>query len=114
MPEAFIDALQWPAMAATLIASWMVGSQRKRKRNWGFWLFIVSNLLWLAWGWHTQAWALMVLQLGLFGLNLRGARKNDPDCGDADEQPQSPPRAADTHRGGTGRRPGAQPAAPNR
>jgi hypothetical protein len=34
-------------------------------------------VLWIAWGWHDQAWALIALQLGLFGMNLRGARKND-------------------------------------
>jgi hypothetical protein len=74
-----LDALQWPAMMATLLASWMVASQHKRKRSWGFWIFIASNVLWLAWGWHTKAWALMALQLGLFVLNLRAARKNDPE-----------------------------------
>ena len=94
----FIDALQWPAMAATLVASWMVASQRKRKRNLGFWLFILSNVLWLAWGWHTKAWALMALQLGLFGLNLRAARKNDPDQAPAQDEGRPPARA------------GAQPA----
>lgn len=104
MPE-LLDALQWPAMVATLVASWMVASQRKRKRNWGFWLFILSNVLWLAWGWHTKAWALMALQLGLFGLNLRAARKNDP-AQDA-QQDDSP------GRGAARRSPaGAQPASP--
>jgi hypothetical protein len=75
-------------MVATLVASWMVASQRKRKRSWGFWLFILSNVLWLAWGWHTKAWALMALQLGLFALNLRAARKNDPN---QDRQPDAQP-----------------------
>ncbi|NML15228.1 hypothetical protein [Azohydromonas caseinilytica] len=74
-----IDLLQWPAMVATLVASWMVGSQRKYKRNWGFWLFILSNVLWFVWGWQNHAWALITLQVGLFVLNLRGARKNDPE-----------------------------------
>jgi hypothetical protein len=85
-----LDALQWPAMAATLVASWMVASQRKRKRNGGFWLFILSNVLWLAWGWHAKAWALMALQLGLFVLNLRAARKNDPDQDAPQAQPARP------------------------
>lgn len=30
MPE-LLDALQWPAMASTLLASWEVGSQHHRK-----------------------------------------------------------------------------------
>lgn len=70
-----IDALQWPAMLATLLAAWLVGSSSARKRNWGFWCFVASNLLWVAWGWHAQAMALVALQFGLFALNLRGARK---------------------------------------
>ena len=64
-------------MAVTLAAAWLVGSQRRGRREAGFWVFIASNLLWIAWGWHDQAWALIGLQVGLFALNLRGARKND-------------------------------------
>lgn len=100
-----LDALQWPAMVATLAAAWMVASQRKRKRNWGFWVFILSNVLWLAWGWHTRAWALMALQLGLFALNLRAARKNDPEQ-DA-RQDDAPARGAARNAPA-----GAQPASP--
>ena len=76
--EVLLGALQWPAMAVTLVAAWLVGSQTKRRRSWGFWLFVLSNLLWAVWGWHAQAWALIALQVGLFALNLRGARKNEP------------------------------------
>lgn len=64
-------------MAVTLVAAWLVASQQKGRREAGFWCFIGSNLLWVAWGWHDQAWALIALQLGLFVLNLRGAKKND-------------------------------------
>lgn len=76
--DAFLDALQWPAMLATLLAAWLIASQSRRKRSWGFWCFIASNLLWAAWGWHDGAYALIALQVGLFVLNLRGARKNEP------------------------------------
>lgn len=72
-----LDLVQWPAMVITLIAAWLVGSRKNFKRNWGFWCFIASNLLWIAWGWHTQAWALIVLQVGLFVMNLRGANKTE-------------------------------------
>lgn len=73
-----LDALQWPAMIATLAAAWLVASQSKTRRNWGFWCFISSNVLWLAWGWHDKAYALMALQVGLFLLNLRGVKKTEP------------------------------------
>jgi hypothetical protein len=75
----YLSLLQWPAMAVTLVAAWLVASQHKRKRSWGFWCFIASNVLWVAWGWHDRAYALIALQVGLFAMNVRGARKNDPD-----------------------------------
>ena len=71
-----LDLIQWPAMVVTVIAAWMVGSQRKFKRNWGFWLFLLSNILWIVWGAGDRAYALIVLQLGLAFLNIRGAWKN--------------------------------------
>jgi hypothetical protein len=72
-----LNALQWPAMITTLVAAWLVASNSKRKRNWGFWCFIASNVLWIAWGWHDRAYALIFLQCGLFMLNLRGASKTE-------------------------------------
>ena len=72
-----LDLLQWPAMAVTLLATWLVGSQSATRREVGFWVFLLSNALWVAWGWHAAAWALVALQVGLAGFNLRGARKND-------------------------------------
>lgn len=78
-----IDLIQWPAMVVTVIAAWMVGSQRKFKRNWGFWLFLLSNVLWILWGWGDRAWALIVLQFCLAFLNIRGALKNRTESGKA-------------------------------
>jgi hypothetical protein len=72
-----MNLLQWPAMLATLVAAWLVGSLSKSKRNSGFWWFVTSNILWATWGWHAQAYALIVLQAGLFALNLRGVRKTE-------------------------------------
>lgn len=75
----WMDLIQWPAMLVTVIAAWLVASQRKFKRNWAFWLFLVSNALWIAWGWHDRAYALILLQLCLAVLNARGALKNQTD-----------------------------------
>ncbi|HEY1329295.1 MAG TPA: hypothetical protein VGI14_20345 [Casimicrobiaceae bacterium] len=74
-----LEAIQWPAMVTTLVAAWLVAAQSKRKRSWGFWCFVASNVLWIAWGWHAGAYALIALQIGLFALNVRGLRKNDPE-----------------------------------
>lgn len=73
-----LDALQWPAMAVTLFAAWLVASRSASRRLHGFWWFIASNILWVVWAWQAQAWALIALQAGLFALNVRGALKNDP------------------------------------
>ncbi len=75
---AWIDALQWPAMLVTVLAAWLVASQSRRRRSVGFWCFLLSNVLWVAWGWHAGAHALIVLQIALAALNIRGAWKNDP------------------------------------
>ncbi|WP_038213667.1 hypothetical protein [Xenophilus azovorans] len=69
--------LQWPAFAASLAAAWLVASNQRARRNTGFWVFLVSNVLWIAWGWHAGAWALIALQIGLALLNLRGLRKTE-------------------------------------
>jgi hypothetical protein len=73
-----LDAVQWPAMVVTLLAAWLVASQVKRQRKLGFWFFILSNVLWIVWALHVKAYALIVLQFGLFALNVRGTRKNEP------------------------------------
>jgi len=73
-----MDALQWPAMLVTVLAAWLVASQSRRRRTAGFWFFLLSNVLWVAWGWHDGAHALIVLQVALAALNIRGAWKNDP------------------------------------
>ena len=70
------DMMQWPAMAVTVTAAWMVASERKWKRNWGFWLFLLSNVLWVAWGLHARAYALIFLQVCLAAINIRGAMKS--------------------------------------
>jgi hypothetical protein len=74
----WIALIQWPAMVATLLAAWLVASRHKRARMVGFWVFLVSNVLWIAWGWHDEAYALIALQVGLAALNIRGVRKNEP------------------------------------
>lgn len=71
-----IDLLQWPAMAVTVVAAWLVASTRHTRRKVGFWFFLASNALWVAWGLHDEAYALIALQLCLLATNIRGAFKN--------------------------------------
>lgn len=72
----FLDWVQWPAMVVTIMAAWMVGSQQERRRKLGFWMFLLSNVLWITWGAYDEAWALILLQLGLAVMNVRGTIKN--------------------------------------
>jgi hypothetical protein len=73
----YFDLLQWPAMAASLAAAWLVASTHKGKRNAGFWVFLLSNVLWIAWGLRDGAYALIALQVGLALLNVRGVYKTE-------------------------------------
>jgi hypothetical protein len=73
---AWLDLLQWPAMIVTITAAWLIASHRERRRRLGFWSFLGSNLLWIVWGWHAGAWALVILQIALAGMNIRGMRNN--------------------------------------
>ena len=71
-----LDLLQWPAMLVTVVASWFVASSNKTRRHIGFWVFLLSNVLWVVWGLHAHAYALVALQFCLAAMNLRGERKN--------------------------------------
>jgi hypothetical protein len=64
-------------MLVTVAAAWYVASTRERLRHVGFWLFIASNLLWVVWGAYAHAYALIVLQVCLAAMNIRGALKSD-------------------------------------
>lgn len=75
-PE-WLDLLQWPAMLATVLAAWLVASNRQGRRNAGFWIFLGSNVLWGLWGWHDGAYALIALQVALAVLNIRGVSKTE-------------------------------------
>ena len=73
----YVDLLQWPAMVVTVAAAWLVASRSARKRAVGFWCFLASNVLWVVWGVHDGAWALVGLQFCLAALNFRGVYKNE-------------------------------------
>lgn len=74
-----MDIIQWPAMVVTIAAAWAAASHIQLRRRIGFWLFLLSNILWVTWGVQANAHALIVLQVFLAFTNIRGARNNDPD-----------------------------------
>jgi hypothetical protein len=71
----WLGYIQWPAMLVTVLASWYVASHREDRRNAGFWWFLLSNALWVVWGWYAKAYALVLLQICLALMNIRGAKK---------------------------------------
>ena len=75
--DTLIDLLQWPAMVVTLCAAFLVGARHAKRRIVGFYTFILSNILWIVWGVHDEAWALIALQAGLAAMNIRGIMRND-------------------------------------
>jgi hypothetical protein len=74
-----LDLLQWPAMLVTVVAAWFVASSHAKRRRAGFWLFLVSNGLWTAWAIYASAYALIVLQVCLAAMNIRGEQRNSYD-----------------------------------
>jgi hypothetical protein len=78
--DTLIDFLQWPAMAVTLGAAFLVGARHARRRVFGFYTFILSNVLWIVWGLHDEAWALITLQLGLCAMNVRAIVRNHKEA----------------------------------
>jgi hypothetical protein len=71
----WLGLVQWPAMLVTIASTWLVGSGQRGRRSAGFWLFLVSNALWVTWGLHTSAHALVALQVALLAMNIRGLNK---------------------------------------
>jgi hypothetical protein len=71
-----LDLVQWPAMIVTVVASWYVASMKRQRRKVGFWLFLLSDVLWVIWGIHARAYALITLQACLAVMNVRGEWKN--------------------------------------
>ena len=85
----YIASIQWPAMLVTIIAAWLVSATDKRKRNAGFWVFLLSNVLWIIWALHDGAYALITLQVGLAAMNIRGAMKTEKTACASVEFPNS-------------------------
>jgi len=72
-----LSLLQWPAMVMSVAASWLVGSSHQARRHVGFWVFLLSNALWVLWGLYDGAPALIAMQVALAAMNIRGAMKTD-------------------------------------
>ncbi len=96
MEMSWLGFMQWPALIVTVLAAWRVSLKQKNQRRSGFWLFLVSNVLWVIWGIHAQAYAVIALQACLSVSNIHGIisnRKKPSDQSAADEQPETDEQA---------------------
>jgi hypothetical protein len=71
----YYNLLQWPAMVINILAVWLLTFQARHTRHAGFVLSLVSNVLWVIWGLHVQAFAVLGLQFALAAINIRGMQK---------------------------------------
>jgi hypothetical protein len=60
-------------MVVTVTAAWFVASQKRWQRTAGFWLFLLSSVLWVIWDVHDGAHTPIALQVALAVMNIRGA-----------------------------------------
>lgn len=86
--------LEWPAMAISLVAAYLLGSIDPTKRIVAFIMLIIGNLMWIGWGWGDDAKALIALNVGLMALNVRGIFKNE-EAKKEDEE-AGPEKASDS------------------
>lgn len=63
-------------MVVTATGAWLLTSPARGRRCVGFGVFLVSNALWVLWGFLVAAYAVIALQVCLACLNLRGLQKN--------------------------------------
>lgn len=90
IPMDLLTFLQWPAMGATVTAAWLVASPERCRRFAGFGCYLASNVLWVSWGLHADAFALILLQIVLVVSNLRGLREARPGAGSSLRGPAAP------------------------
>jgi hypothetical protein len=72
----WLDLMQWPALVVTVVAAWMVSANVRARRKTGFSVFLASNVLWVIWGLHVSAYALITLQFCLAFSNVHGILRN--------------------------------------
>lgn len=69
----FVVGLKWFATVATTIAAFMVALDIGRRVNgWGFVLFVIGSIAWVAGAVLTRDWPLTTTNGVLLGINLFG------------------------------------------
>jgi hypothetical protein len=71
-----VNFLDWPAMLTALIGTFILSRRAPsaRMRRLAFFIYLVSNLLWLAWACHLRAYPMIIMQLGFLYTSIDGIR----------------------------------------
>ncbi len=72
-----IGLVQWPAMIVTIAAAWLIASTQRGRRNAGFWLFLLSNVLWVGVDPARRCAGADRTAGGPGDMNIRGALKTE-------------------------------------
>ena len=67
----WVNALEWAGCVVGLLGACLV-AMNNRLSGWGFVAFLVSNVLWIAFGVATGATGLVVMQAGFTATSLLG------------------------------------------
>lgn len=100
----WLDLLQWPGMAFGLLGAPLVASAQAKIRRLGFGVWLVSNVAWIVWSIHSQAWGLLAMQAVFCGTSIQGWFNNGPNRQEAslaaspDGGPQIPHSVPTTDR----------------
>jgi hypothetical protein len=74
-----MDWLQWPALVFALAGAWLTGDADATHRVIGFILYILSDVLWIWWGWkmkQPRPWGFILMYIVFTFLSSRGLFNN--------------------------------------
>lgn len=68
--------LEYPACALSILGALLVSSRGSRQRRIGFGIWILSNLLLIAWAGNQSACGMLAMYVFFLGTSLRGWHAN--------------------------------------
>ncbi len=67
---------QYPALITGIIGAYFVSSTTSKKRYWGFFLWIISDICWALFGLSASGYGLVIMQLIFIFTSSRGMFNN--------------------------------------
>lgn len=63
--------MDWIGTITALAGAYLLSFDKTWSR-WGWVLYLVSNVAWVAYGVHSDVWSLVIMQIGFMGATLNG------------------------------------------